>query len=838
MRMIPQINRGALLVLGAVVCVLSLAHAQPIAPVSSIPGKIPLQITVTPKPGDVVLMANGQSADIYFDPADFKVVDIAADCLAADIKRVTGQKPAVKTDAQSLSKYAVIIGTLGKNAVIDQLAREGKIDAGAITGRWESFVITTVPKPLPGVDAALVIAGSDRRGTAFGVFTLSEAMGVSPWVWWADVPPPHRSALAVGATRIISGPPSVKYRGIFINDEDWGLQPWAAKTFEPETKDIGPKTYAKVCELLLRLKANYLWPAMHPSTKAFNFYPKNKVVADDYAIVMGSSHAEPMLRNNVDEWDKKVRGEWDYSKNREQVLKYWDERVATNARYENNYTLGMRGIHDSAMVGQKTIPERVAAMEAIFKEQRAMLANYVNPKPEQVPQSFVPYKEVLELYRHGLKVPDDVTLVWVDDNHGYVRQLSNAAERKRGGGSGVYYHVSYWGAPEDYLWLDSTPLALIWEEMHKSYENGADRIWVLNVGDIKPSEIGMEFFLRMAWDISPWNETSQPVFLADWAQRTFGVERAGEIAAVLDEYYRLNFPAKPEHIHLAKFTDSYGETEQRMKRFSTLVAKADMIWAALPPEKKDAFYELVLYPVRGSALVNQMHLGAPADAVKAYDQIQSETAYYNGKVAGGKWRGMMSSNPRNRPALRKPAINPSVTAPAVTPPGATSPANGYLSFEAEKPSRATAAPGTAWKLIAGLGRSGDSIALLPTTVAPSPDSALDYDFELTNSAELKVVIYSLPTQPLNSGVQARYAVSIDGGAEQTVNIATSEYSKGWGTNVLRGAAIHTGKPVQVTPGQHTLKLRPLDPGLVFDKIVIDFGGLQPTHLGPPETSHR
>jgi hypothetical protein len=819
----------------AVSAMLSAANAQSPAPVSSIPKNIPLRIHAKAQAGELALVANGQAADVHVDPADFKVVRIAADCFSNDVALVTGKKPGVKADAKSLSKQAVIIGTIGKSALVDALVKGGKLNAKAITGRWESFLITTVENPLPGVERALVIAGADRRGTAFGVFTVSEAMGVSPWNWWADVPVKHRDALSIGASQLVSGSPSVKYRGIFLNDEDWGLQPWAAKAFEPETKDIGPKTYARICELLLRLKANYLWPAMHPSTKAFNFYPENKQVADDYAIVMGSSHAEPMLRNNVDEWDKKTMGEWDYSKNRERVLKYWDDRVASNGKFENLYTIGMRGIHDSAMVGQQTVEERISAMEDIFKQQRSMLEKHVDPKATNVPQIFVPYKEVLDLYRKGLKVPDDVTLVWVDDNHGYVRQLSNPTERKRSGGGGVYYHLSYWGAPEDYLWIESTPPALVWEEMRKSYDNGARRVWVVNVGDIKPGEVGMDFFLRMAWDISPWKENAQQTFLTDWASRTFGDANAKDIAAVLDEYYRLNFPSKPEHLHLAKFTRNYGEIDERLKRFSTLVEKANVLSNALPAEQKDAFYELVLYRVRGAALANRMHLsGDFNEAMKAYEGIQEETVYYNDKVASGKWRHMLSSNPRNRPALKKPDAKKVAEAKAALEAQSSAQPGGYLSFEAEKPVRSKAPQGASWKVIPGLGVSGDSIALLPAKDA-SKEGVLEYDFELTKDADLKVIVYSLPTNPLHSEVGARYSVAIDGGKEQTFDIATAEYSKNWSQNVLRGSSIQTGSPVRMTKGKHTLKLRPLDPGLVFDKIVLDLGGLQPTHTGPPAT---
>jgi hypothetical protein len=425
------------------------------------------------------------------DKEDFKVARIAAECLATDVERVTGVSPALKNELRELSGPAVLIGTIGKSAAIDELIRSGKLEVKPIAGQWESFVIATVTNPAPGVSAALVIAGSDRRGTAYGVFTLSEAIGVSPWVWWADVPPQRRASLVLGATAITSLPPSVKYRGIFINDEDWGLQPWAANTFEPETGDIGPKTYAKVFELLLRLKANYIWPAMHDCTKAFNIYPRNKLVADDYAIVMGSSHCEQMLRNNVTEYDVEKYGPWDYEKNRTNILAYWQQRLEDNGKFESIYTVGMRGIHDSGMPGGGDTQQKVARLQRVIADQRELIAKAINPDPASVPQIFCPYKEVLTLYQNGLNVPEDVALVWPDDNHGYIRQLSSPAEQKRRGGSGVYYHISYWGAPEDYLWLCTTPPALIWEEMHKACEHGARSVWVVNVGDIKPAEIGL-----------------------------------------------------------------------------------------------------------------------------------------------------------------------------------------------------------------------------------------------------------------------------------------------------------------------------------------------------------
>lgn len=775
------------------------------------------------------LVVDRQAADICIDPNDFKVVQIAADCLSSDMERVTGVKPQIKTDAKGLSGQAVFIGTVGKSALINSLIKTGKLDIRSIIGKWESFVVATVTDPLPGVANALVVAGSDRRGTAYGVFSLSEAIGVSPWVWWADVAPAHRDALVIGCETFTSKPPSVKYRGIFINDEDWGLQPWAAKTFEPGTKDIGPKTYAKVCELLLRLKANYLWPAMHPSTKAFNIYPENKVVADNYGIVMGSSHAEPMLRDNVTEWDHAKNGEWDYEKNRDGVKAYWEQRLQENGRYENTYTIGMRGIHDSGMPGGKTTADKVAILQRVIADQREMLARLVNPRVEQVPQIFVPYKEVLTLYQNGLKVPNDVTLVWPDDNYGYIRELPNPEEQKRPGGSGVYYHLSYWGDPEDYLWLCTTTPALVWEEMHKAYENGARTVWVVNVGDIKPAEIGMDFFFRLAWNIDPWDEKSQPTFLKAWAERDFGKEHALEIAAIMDEYYQVNYPAKPEHLLKVRLTDN--EIAQRLARFEQLVKRTNALYEKLPPEQRDAFYELVVYPVRCSALMSQKQLSGNAEqAQRAYEQIQAETTFYNEQLAGGKWRHIMSASPRNRPVYQKPDSAKIAVNKASDP-------KPSITIDANKASRATASGQTKWKVISGLGRSGGSVALLPTTATLFQPPTLEYDFSAATGGPAKVQVYCIPTHALYPPLRVRYSAAIDGEAPKVVDLETAEFSKPWSENVLRAAAIGTTEHGPLSPGKHTLKLRPLDPGVVFDKVEIDFGGAKPPN-GLPNAFNR
>jgi hypothetical protein len=358
-------------------------------------------------------------------------------------------------------------------------------------------------------------------------------MGVSPFVWWADVMPNKKKLLFVTGN-YTSPAPSVKYRGIFLNDEDWGLQPWAAKTFEPETGDIGPKTYAKIFELMLRLKANLIWPAMHESTKAFFQIQGNAEVAKKYSILIGTSHAEPMLRNNVGEWNEKTMGHFNYITNKERVYKYWEDRVKESSGIDAIYTLGMRGVHDSKMEGIKDEKEAVPLLENIIKEQRELLARYVNKDVNTIPQAFTVYKEVLDIYDNGLKLPEDVTLVWPDDNYGYIQRLNNETEKKRPGGSGVYYHVSYWGRPHDYLWVSSTHPALVQEEMMKAYENGSSRIWVLNVGDIKPLEYNTELFMDMAYDVTSFKEKSYSRdHILQWAAGLFGKEHAPKIQSVL-----------------------------------------------------------------------------------------------------------------------------------------------------------------------------------------------------------------------------------------------------------------------------------------------------------------
>lgn len=615
-----------------------------------------------------------QTAAILYDASDAAVVKRAAELFAADVEAVTGRRPQV-TSATGETGPAVIVGKVGGSALIRRLSEAGKIDTAPLEGAWERYLIQTVANPLPGIRKALVIAGSDRRGAAYGLFTLSELIGVSPWYWWADVPVKKHAALHVDAPPTYSQTPSVRYRGIFLNDEDWGLTPWASQTFEPERGNIGPRTYAKVCELLLRLKANYLAPAMHPVSTSFNQIPENKLVADTFAIVMGSTHCEPLLLNTASEWDTKTMGPWNYDKNKEGINRVLTQRVRENSPYENVYTLALRGLHDGAMSTTLPMHEKVRMLQQALLDQRRILAENIDRPVETVPQAFTPYKEVLEIYSNGLELPDDITIVWPDDNYGYMKRLSGVREQRRTGRSGVYYHVSYLGVPHSYLWFSTTPPSLMYEELRKAYDTTADRLWLVNCGDLKGSEMQVSLFLDMAWDIGRFTADNVVSYPARWLAGIFGEAYYDRLEAMTREHLRLAFPRKPEYMgwgyHWNRFdhnceqlTDTdfsftnYDEAQRRLEAYRQLGARAEALLHEIGDEARPAFYQLVYYPLRGAELMNRMTLGgqrnrwyarqgrAATNAVRdevqrCYDSLQVITRGYN-SLLGGKWNHMMS----------------------------------------------------------------------------------------------------------------------------------------------------------------------------------------------------
>lgn len=616
------------------------------------------------------------NARLYFDAQDFEVVKKAADLFSNDVRLVTGQAIQVGVIENKLASNSIIVGTLGHNELIDKLVAKHKLDVKSLENRWESYLIEVVRNPLPGVSKALVVVGSDRRGTAYGLFTISEAIGVSPWYWWADAPVAKRQELNLKVDKVVSKEPTVKYRGIFINDEDWGLLRWAKRTFEKERGNIGPKTYAKVCELLLRLKANYLCPAMHEASTAFNKIPENKLVADSFAIVMGSVHCEPLLFNNASEWDKKTMGEWDYVNNKETLNKVLKQRVTENSPYENVYTLALRGLHDKAMGGSNDMKERVKMLGKALMDQRQLLVDVIRKPANEIPQAFTPYKEVLDVYSAGLDLPEDVTIIWPDDNYGYMKRLSSPREQKRSGRAGVYYHVSYLGKPHDYLWMGTTPPALMYEELRKAYDTTADRIWLLNVGDIKSCEFSMDLFLAMAYDIDSFNYDNISLYQARWLSDMFGKEYYEDFVDITNTFYHQSFSRKPEFMGWGyqwttnrhgkeRNTDTdfsftnYREAELRLAAYDRIGTKVEHILKELPEEQKAGFYQLLYYPVKGCELLNKMVLNGQKnrwyalqqraaanvlqDRVKVYsDSLQTITEGYN-SLLGGKWNHIMTT---------------------------------------------------------------------------------------------------------------------------------------------------------------------------------------------------
>ena len=645
------VSLGATFLLGATLLSPSLSVAYP---------SLGLQQTiVTEKPASRAfpLVRNQTASPVLVSSDDYSGVRRAAEDLQVDVERVSGTRPALIDNGKRPKRFEVIVGTIGKSPAIDRLVKSGKLDVRSIAGKWESFVIATVAAPMPGVEQALVIAGSDKRGTIYGIYEISEQIGVSPWYWWADVPPQHHAELFILPGTYIQGPPKVKYRGIFINDEDPSLSGWAKARFG----GINSKMYTHVFELLLRLRGNYLWPAMWG--KAFNEDdPENPRLADEYGIVMGTSHHEPMMRAQ-EEWTKQGKeygnGAWNYVTNAEGLRKFWIDGVKRNKAYENIYTVGMRGDGDLAMPDAGGMEANKKLLEQIVTDQRQILAKQVNPDPTQLPQIWALFTEVQKYYDAGLRVPDDVTLLFTDDNVGNLRRVPTPEERTRSGGAGIYYHMDMNGGPYSYKWLNSNPLPKIWEQMNLAYQYGADRVWIVNVGDLKPLEVPIEFFLRMAWDPDAIPKEKIAECEQRWAEREFGKEHAVEIADIVAKYAKYNAFPKPELVKPDTFSLlNYREAERVAANWTSLVERAERLASELPASQQDAYYELVLHPVKACANVVLMNIASGRNQFFAHQgrasanaeaeltrQLFAEdkrlTDFYNHTLAGGRWNHMM-----------------------------------------------------------------------------------------------------------------------------------------------------------------------------------------------------
>lgn len=660
-------------------------------------------VTNQPEPGDFPLVHHGDAAPLCLDQRDHPGVLRAAADLQSDIENVAGRRPQLIVNRNPNDAWVVIAGTIGRSSLIDSLARTGKIDTEAITGKWESFLISTITDPLPGVSRALVIAGSDKRGTIYGLYEISEQIGVSPWHWWADVPVKRSESLAIKAGTHVQGPPAVKYRGIFLNDEEPAFGPWARAKFG----GVNSKMYAHVFELILRLRGNYLWPAMWG--KAFNEDdPLNPKLADDYGIVMGTSHHEPMMRAQQ-EWTKRKRsignGEWNYVTNRDGLFNFWSEGIERNKDYENMTTLGMRGDGDEPMVEGGDMKDSIKLLESIVADQRKLIAKHVDRDVTRVPQVWALYKEVSDYYDHGMTVPDDVTLLWCDDNWGNIRRLPTPAERKRSGGAGIYYHFDYVGSPRSYKWINTNPLPKVWEQMNLAHEYGANRIWIVNVGDLKPMELPIEFFLRMAWNPKAISKDIIGDFTRRWAEREFGSEHAAEIADIVTHYAKYNAWRKPELLSPTTYSlVNFREAERVLAAWKDIATRAEQLKDKLAPECQDAFYQLVLYPAKASANIAELHITTgfnhlharqgrasandAADRVRELFALDRELAKAYHQMNGGKWDHMMAQTKIGYTSWKDPATEIMPELMNVTPA-----ADGAIGVAVEGPEEAW--PGSA-----------------------------------------------------------------------------------------------------------------------------------------------
>ena len=793
------------------------------------------------------LLAQGRSfkigkASVYYDDEESYQVVRAIGDLKRDIAMVTGSEG---------RQSQIVVGTYGTKTISNLIAK-GVLKEQDLKGKWESYVITVTDE----VNPRLVIAGSDKRGTIYGIYDVSQRIGVSPWYWWADVPVTKNPDASVDCDYYASGEPTVKYRGIFINDEDWGLKPWSSTNFEKELGDIGPKTYAKVCELLLRLKANMLAPAMHSCTGAFYSHTESKVVCDSFGIIITTSHCEPLLLNNAakSEWDEQRDGDWNYKTNKETIYKKWDDRLAEASQYENIYTTAMRGVHDAGLRGNLPMEERVPLITKVIEDQRQLLEKHISKPATEIPQIFVPYKETMDIYENGLQVPEDITLVWVDDNYGYMKRVSNPEEQKRSGGAGVYYHLSYLGAPHDYLWINTTPPVLMYEELKKAYDHGADRYWLLNVGDIKPMELGMQTFFDMAWNIDAFDIDNVNTHQAKMLANIFGKDN---FQSILDTYLRLAWSRKPEYMGWEYEWDdkahtglkptefsfqNYSEAQQRLADYQRISDEVEQIGEKIKGKSEKwaaAFFELVQHPVQGAYQMNRKFLmaqlnqellaeGHTAEAnwaarqmEAAYDSIDALNHRYN-ELLDGKWRGMMALAPAFCALFHlKPEVTYTEGAGEepldLTP--KSQPLEGCCLIElADYQSKSDDA-----KLVKGIGYDWQVMQLGEVT----------YQFPQIDADSIDVFFYAVPFWPIYKGKSNRIAVSIDGGEPQAFENKFAEYSRSWKDQVMRngiGCRLHFA--INKQAAQHTVTFKALDPGQMLQKVILDWGGLKPSYIGP------
>lgn len=763
-------------------------------------------LSVTGKQRDFVLQS-GIPVPIACNSSEEQVVHTALELLRRDLQTVLSATAKVETNTGT-----ILIGTAGRSELIDQSG----VDTSVLKGKKQAFLLTVSP------EGKLIVAGSDGHGTAYGILEISRLLGVSPWEWWADVTPEKKKLFKLSSKFRSVQSPSVEYRGIFINDEDWGLMPWSNKTYEPSdvNGEIGPRTNERIFELLLRLRANTYWPAMHECTLPFFLTKGNREVAKKYGIFMGASHCEPMACSAAGEWRRRGNGAYDYVNNSAAVYKFWEDRVKEVADQEVLYTLGMRGVHDGKMQGAKTVEEQKAVLDRVLADQRGLIEKYVNKDVTQVPQVFIPYKEVLDIYNAGLQVPDDVTLMWCDDNYGYIRHFPTAEERARKGGNGIYYHVSYWGRPHDHLWLSTMSPSLIYQQMKQAYDQGMQKIWILNVGDIKPAEYQIELFMDMAWNLEAVAQEGVTAHLKHWLERELGTSPVKELLPVMQEYYRLAHIRKPEFMGNTREEEkdpayrivkdlpwSEEFINERLSSYDRLSETVEKVTFRIPADRQSAYFELVKYPVQAAAQMNRKLLFAQlarhgkADWEKsdaAYDSIAALTQHYN-SLENGKWNRMMDFKPRKLPVFNR-VERKEATTPMIQERSAIYQWNGMDASKGNFIGHE------------GLGYAGRAAGILM-------GKALTFSFSDWKADVVEVEVRLLPNHPVH-GTQLRFSVSIDGAEPKVISYETKGRSEEWKENVLRNQAIR--KIVLPVSGKksHQLEIKALDEGVVLDQVML------------------
>lgn len=819
-----------------------------------------------------VVLFDGKNPVSYNLPAwkDRPVTEIVAEMLDSDLESVTGLCP----ERKSIEDSRVRIYNLqtADSRQLSQLRKAG-IKVDDLRKHKDGF-------SLKAHKGNLYIVGADDRGTSYGMLEVSRLAGVSPWVWWNDATPAKKDRIELPDKYATTQYPSVEYRGIFLNDEDWTLQPWSWMTFEPGQHQgtIGAKTYKEIFKLLLRLRGNAIWPAMHGISTPFYFVDGAKETADSCGIAIGTSHCEPLMRNNVGEWKTSERGEYNYITNREAVKNYWIERLKEAGGYENMYTIGMRGIHDGEMQGVSTMKEKVDALQQVIDDQRELLSRYVDTAVTDIPQVFVPYKEVLHIMDKGLKVPDDVTLMWCDDNYGYMTRLSDKEQQKRRGGAGVYYHLSYWGRPHDYMWLGTTQPGLVYSEMKEAYDCNARKVWIVNVHDMKTASYPLELFLDMAWNIDGVDAQGVGDHLEAWLCREFGDETGTRLAPVMKEYYRLNAIRRPEHMGWTQvelsdrkayprgrshvidtefsFTEFGSEADRYLRDYAKIADEIGKIEKSVPDRIKDNYFAQVKYPVLSGANMarkmleaqrarsyaigqcdrtlwnrDSLMLGACARSIDAYRNIRELTAFYNDSLADGKWKHSMCMNPRDLCVFNPPVLPIGLFSDEI---------DKYLAYAAPSSNEITA--------------TADHVALDATEYAtasfkPVPVSmlghsqnavpipkgeSLTFEMDLDHTGPAALITALIPTQPNDTG-DIRVKISVDGKEGETISYKEEGRTDTWKENVLRNQArIKTSH--DWTPGKHTVTVTALDNHVILDQLMLDTKSNRKFYVIPTKTA--